>query len=92
MKNIFKLFLLFILIPKIGFASDDKKAFNKEKTSREALLQLKKDNPIQYQDRLNNTKTTYQIAKNSDIHTANLFNQLNNENYGSLDEFINSKK
>ena len=74
------------------FKDFPEEAFNKEKTSREALLQLKKDNPIQYQDRLNNTKTTYQIAKNSDIHTANLFNQLNNENYGSLDEFINSKK
>ena len=32
MKNIFKLLLLFILIPKIAFASDDKKAINKEKT------------------------------------------------------------
>uniref|UniRef100_UPI00404B8916 hypothetical protein n=1 Tax=Flavobacterium sp. TaxID=239 RepID=UPI00404B8916 len=32
MKNIFKIVLLFILIPTIGFTSNDKKAFNKEKT------------------------------------------------------------
>lgn len=32
MKNIFKLLLLLILIPSISLASDEKKAFNKEKT------------------------------------------------------------
>lgn len=47
MKNICKLLLLFILIPSIGMASDEKKAINKEKTisktfevSNDALLSV----------------------------------------------------
>lgn len=67
-------------------------AFDREATSKPNLLQLKKENPIQYQNVLNSTKTVYNIAKNSDIHTANEFNHLNDLHYGSMEEFVKGKQ
>ena len=67
-------------------------AFERETTSKEVLLKLRKENPIQYAARLNNAKTVYKIAEKSDIATANRFNQLADIDYGSLDGFISGKQ
>jgi len=88
-------------LKKDGFDADElsqefrdfpKEAFNAQNTSKEALLKLRTDNPIQYHERLNNTKTTYQIAKSAGVHLANQFNDLNSDDYNSLATFISAKQ
>lgn len=66
--------------------------FSHEGTTKEYMLKLDKENPIKYNNIINNAKTVYAIADNSDIHTANRFNQLNDIPYGSLGGFISGKQ
>jgi broad specificity phosphatase PhoE len=49
------------------------------KFSKENLLQLRKDNPIEYHNTLNNLKTTFQLANAGGTAAANDFNRLHGE-------------
>jgi hypothetical protein len=73
------------------FEDFPEEAFAMENTSKEKLSKLYKDNPIEFNNIVNSTKTVYDIGK-TDVHSANEFNHLNNVQYNSLPDFISGKQ